>query len=93
LNAVVLQDENEVFVPEPSLHADRQRRQRPIPYYRFVSFISMIFPMGLASFIACSRVVNNMHFPADVVGGASLGLGVAVYVSGMWWPHPNDGLT
>lgn len=53
-------------------------------YYRLISVLSLA-PMALAIFIAASRVVNNKHFPADVVGGAILGTGVSVYVNGLWF--------
>lgn len=51
---------------------------------RFVSLFSLL-PMGLAGFIAASRVVDNKHFPADVVGGALLGASIANYVSPLWF--------
>jgi diacylglycerol diphosphate phosphatase / phosphatidate phosphatase len=89
LDSRTSQDENVVFASDPSFATNGQGRQRPILYCRLVSLVSMVFPMGLASFIACSRLVNNKHFPADVVAGATLGLGIAVYVGGLWW-RPND---
>jgi membrane-associated phospholipid phosphatase len=54
-------------------------------YYRFISFSSFVLFMGLATIIATSRVVDNKHFPADVVGGSVLGLGIAVYINGLWY--------
>ena len=41
--------------------------------------------MALALFIAASRVHDNMHFPADVVGGAVLGTAIAIYVNSLWF--------
>lgn len=41
-------------------------------------------PMILAGFIAASRLVDNKHFPADVVGGSVLGFAIASFVHGLW---------
>jgi membrane-associated phospholipid phosphatase len=51
--------------------------------YRCISILSLI-PMGLALFIAASRVADNRHFPADVVGGSLLGASIASFVHGLW---------
>jgi membrane-associated phospholipid phosphatase len=51
--------------------------------FRCVSILSLI-PMGVAFFIAASRVVDNKHFPADVVGGSVLGASIANFVHGLW---------
>ena len=51
--------------------------------YRVGSILSLL-PMCLAIFIACSRVVDNKHFPADVVGGAVLGSSIALYCYPIW---------
>ena len=50
---------------------------------RFVSMLSLL-PLAVAAFVACSRVVDNRHFPADVVGGALLGGSIALFVHGLW---------
>lgn len=42
-------------------------------------------PILLAGFIAVSRIVDNKHFPADVVGGSILGAAVASWVHGIWY--------
>ena len=42
-------------------------------------------PMLFAVFIAASRVVDNRHFPADVVGGAVLGASIASLVFNIWY--------
>lgn len=52
-------------------------------FYRLASIVSLL-PMILAVFIAASRVHDNKHHPADVVGGALLGGSVANYVHGLW---------
>jgi diacylglycerol diphosphate phosphatase / phosphatidate phosphatase len=51
--------------------------------YRFISIFSLI-PMGVASFIAASRVVDNKHFPADVITGTVLGASIAIFIHGLW---------
>ena len=35
--------------------------------------IAGLLPVGLSLFVAASRVVDNDHWPADVVGGAVIG--------------------
>jgi membrane-associated phospholipid phosphatase len=42
-------------------------------------------PMAVAGFVAASRVVDNKHFPVDVVGGAVLGSSIAWFVHGLWY--------
>ncbi|GKY95290.1 hypothetical protein MPSEU_000490900 [Mayamaea pseudoterrestris] len=56
---------------------------RSLHFGRFVSMLSLL-PLALAVFIASSRVVDNRHFPADVVGGALLGGSIALFVHGLW---------
>lgn len=51
--------------------------------YRCMSILSLT-PMGLALFISASRVVDNRHFPVDVVGGSVLGTAVAIFVHSLW---------
>lgn len=51
---------------------------------RLISVASLL-PMLLALFIAASRVHDNKHFPADVVGGAVLGSSIAVFVHSLWF--------
>ena len=41
-------------------------------------------PLLLAGFIATSRIVDNHHFPADVVGGSVLGLSIALWIHSIW---------
>mmetsp|Transcript_929 Transcript_929/g.1983 ORF Transcript_929/g.1983 Transcript_929/m.1983 type:complete len:380 (+) Transcript_929:256-1395(+) len=60
----------------------RQDRQS---LYRLVSLICYS-PMLFATFVAASRVVDNKHFPADVVCGAMLGGSIASLVFGIWFP-------
>jgi diacylglycerol diphosphate phosphatase/phosphatidate phosphatase len=57
---------------------------RPVRLERIKSVISYA-PLILAGFIAASRVVDNKHFPADVIGGAILGASIAKLVHGVWY--------
>lgn len=51
---------------------------------RCMSIVSLL-PLGLATFIAASRVVDNRHFPADIVAGAVLGGSLARFVHDIWF--------
>jgi membrane-associated phospholipid phosphatase len=62
----------------------RRYYSKPPFRYRCLSVLSLA-PLALALFIAASRVVDNRHFPADVVGGAVLGGSIAVFVHGLWF--------
>lgn len=62
----------------------RLTQLRPIQLERIVS-ICCYAPFLLAFFIAASRVADNKHFPADVVGGAVLGTSVASFVHRVWF--------
>jgi len=57
---------------------------KPPTRYRAISVLSLL-PVALALFIAASRVVDNKHFPADVVGGAVLGGATAIYCHNLWY--------
>jgi len=51
---------------------------------RVISTLGLL-PMACALYISAQRVRYNMHFPADVVGGAVLGGSIAVFVHGLWF--------
>lgn len=53
--------------------------------YRLYSTLCLL-PVALAIFIAVSRVVDNKHFPADIVGGALLGTASAFFAHRLWFP-------
>lgn len=53
--------------------------------YMRIMCIMCYFPVVVAIFIAASRVHDNMHFPADVVGGSLLGGSVALLVHQTWY--------
>jgi diacylglycerol diphosphate phosphatase/phosphatidate phosphatase len=57
--------------------------QKPPRLARIIS-IFCYSPIVLAGFIAASRVVDNKHFPADVVGGSVLGCAIASLVHSIW---------
>ncbi|KAI2500018.1 phosphatidate phosphatase [Fragilaria crotonensis] len=54
-------------------------------YHRFCSILCLL-PMALAIYIAASRVVDNKHFPADVVAGSLLGAASAHFANRLWFP-------
>lgn len=62
----------------------RRRDQQAV--YRLLSLVCYS-PMLVAVFVAASRVVDNKHFPADVVCGAVLGGSIASLVFGIWFPQ------
>lgn len=57
--------------------------RHPVRYRRIISILCY-FPMVIAGFISTSRLVDNFHFPADVVGGTLLGASVAWFSHGTW---------
>jgi diacylglycerol diphosphate phosphatase/phosphatidate phosphatase len=52
--------------------------------YRAISILSLL-PLALALFIATSRIVDNKHFPADVVAGSLLGASTAIFTFYLWY--------
>jgi diacylglycerol diphosphate phosphatase/phosphatidate phosphatase len=52
--------------------------------YRAISVLSLL-PLALALFIATSRIVDNKHFPADVVAGSLLGASTAIFAFSLWF--------
>jgi diacylglycerol diphosphate phosphatase/phosphatidate phosphatase len=52
--------------------------------YRAISILSLL-PLALALFIATSRVVDNKHFPADIVAGSLLGASTAIFTFYLWY--------
>lgn len=61
---------------------------KPERYKKAVSVLSLA-PLALACWVAASRLKDNMHFPADVVGGAVLGSSIAWFTHSLWflaWP-------
>jgi diacylglycerol diphosphate phosphatase/phosphatidate phosphatase len=52
--------------------------------YRAISVLSLL-PLALALFISTSRVVDNKHFPADIVAGSLLGASTAIFTFYLWY--------
>lgn len=52
--------------------------------YRAISILSLL-PLALALFISTSRIVDNKHFPADVVAGSLLGASTAIFTFYLWY--------
>merc|ERR1712194_536274 len=65
---------------------DFLRRRNILALYRMTSFLCYS-PILFAVFCAASRVVDNRHFPSDVIGGSVLGSSVASLVFGIWFPQ------
>jgi hypothetical protein len=63
---------------------DALSRKKSMIWIRILS-VFCLSPMLLAYIVAGSRVVNNYHHPADVVGGAVLGTGIAIFIHGIWY--------
>ncbi|CAB9511464.1 Lipid phosphate phosphatase [Seminavis robusta] len=53
--------------------------------YRCHSLLCLI-PLGLATFVAVSRVHDNEHFPADILAGSLLGATIARHCHQVWFP-------
>lgn len=51
---------------------------------RYISILSLL-PMGFAAMVACSRVVDNKHFPADVTAGAMIGAAIGYFCYDLWF--------
>jgi diacylglycerol diphosphate phosphatase/phosphatidate phosphatase len=72
-----------LWMHDPSSGQIVMGHKGPLRLARVVSILCYS-PMVLAGFIAASRVVDNKHFPADVVGGAVLGGSIASLVHSIW---------
>jgi diacylglycerol diphosphate phosphatase / phosphatidate phosphatase len=69
---------------DPNSGQWRGAQTRPIRMERILSVLCFT-PFLVAIFIASSRIVDNKHFPADVVGGSILGASIARFVHGIWF--------
>jgi membrane-associated phospholipid phosphatase len=58
-------------------------RQGRMGLHRFISFLALA-PIAMAVFVGATLIVDNSHFPIDVVGGATLGMTVAFYCHQLW---------
>jgi len=70
---------------EDRTSGELQRTQTRVPRLERILSIFCYAPFLLAIFIAASRVADNKHFPADVVGGTVLGTSIAKMVHGTWY--------
>eukprot|EP00535_Pseudo-nitzschia_heimii_P000632 CAMPEP_0197180012 /NCGR_PEP_ID=MMETSP1423-20130617/4778_1 /TAXON_ID=476441 /ORGANISM="Pseudo-nitzschia heimii, Strain UNC1101" /LENGTH=286 /DNA_ID=CAMNT_0042630029 /DNA_START=279 /DNA_END=1139 /DNA_ORIENTATION=+ len=71
---------------EDSFGATAYRKSRAkLPWFARIVSVLCYAPMLLAFFILLSRVHDNHHHPADVVGGALLGGSIASLVFGIWY--------
>lgn len=67
-----------------AMDADRLRSfQRTVAFARVASIFCKA-PLLLAGYIAASRIVDNKHFPADVVGGSVIGISISWWIHGIW---------
>ncbi len=57
---------------------------RHVRLRRLLCFISILMVQSLALWISTSRIVDQLHHPADVVGGAITGAGCAWFADGLW---------
>ena len=65
----------------------RYQQTRPSRLKRLISVLSLL-PMFMAVWIAASRVRDNYHHPADVVGGSVVGAAAAIWATNVWFPQP-----
>jgi membrane-associated phospholipid phosphatase len=77
-------DESEDITATGGISSRANEANAKDPFRYRCNSILALAPMGLALFIAASRVVDNRHFPADVVGGSLLGASIANYVHSLW---------
>ena len=53
---------------------------------KLLAWISFSVPLSIALFVACSRVHDYYHHPADIVTGALIGSVCAVLATSLWYP-------
>jgi membrane-associated phospholipid phosphatase len=63
----------------------RNMRSKAVSLRTKLYYLAAFIPILLASFIATSRIHDFWHHPADVVGGAMIGIGCATFAHGMWY--------
>jgi len=76
-----------LFLGKIGLHQNHQIRINPATFVkkRLLSILSAL-PICLGIFISLSRVHDNFHHPADIVGGGMIGIGCALFSHGLWYP-------
>jgi membrane-associated phospholipid phosphatase len=83
VKSIVTHDE-EIAMPSSSSVQDDTAHAGQLRKARLCSILALI-PMALAVYIAASRIVDNRHHPADVVGGSVLGASLTIFVHGLWF--------
>ena len=53
---------------------------------KLFAFASFAIPLSVALFVACSRVHDYYHHPADIVTGALIGTVCALFATSLWYP-------
>lgn len=53
---------------------------------KLMAWVSFAIPMSIALFVACSRVHDYFHHPADIVTGALIGIVCALFATSLWYP-------
>lgn len=72
------------FAGKIGLHCSCNENMKMILQKRFFTILAFT-PMFLAVFIASSRVHDDMHHPADVVGGSLIGIICAILGYSLWY--------
>jgi membrane-associated phospholipid phosphatase len=71
-----------VFATYFALFLSRRARMLPETRFRWLKinlmYLGALITLLMAIFVGVSRIVDNRHFPADVVGGALVGIGFAL---------------
>jgi len=60
-----------------------------------LGIIATFLPWMYASFVACSRLVDNWHHPSDILAGSLIGIFCSTLAYHLWYPHvfsPNAGI-
>ncbi len=71
-------------ITSSSIDVERTRPSQHTIFFARVASVLSKSPLLLAIYIAASRVVDNKHFPADVVGGSAIGFSIALWIHGIW---------
>lgn len=79
-----LDEENRKNGPTTITMMVKYNTKRP-QLYRLYSLLCLV-PVAFATFVAVSRIVDNKHFPVDVVAGAVLGVACARFAHRLWFP-------
>jgi membrane-associated phospholipid phosphatase len=51
-----------------------------------IKCVFCLFPVGLAAWVAVSRILDHAHAPADIVAGSLIGGMCAVFFHGRYYP-------